>query len=220
MTTRPPTSSSIAMPLLKTSSPGQEPLGKMLPKRLTGQELFHIDGANTPATVCNFWSWAYSTLAANNLRGHLAEFIVASALGIANDKPRVEWDDCDLEANGLRIEVKSAAYLQSWEQHQPSTISFSIAPSYNWDENQKTRKKNPERNSDAYVFCLLTPRDKRELDPTNLSQWEFYVLPTKVLTAELPIQKTITLNALQALKPRRCNYCNLAETIALTHQDS
>lgn len=113
------------MPNATSEKPNQEPLGALLPKRLTGGEAFHSDGrTTTDETVCSFWRWAYSTLPANNLRGHLAEFLVASALGVAKGKPRVEWDDCDLEAHGVRIEVKSSAYLQAWKQERLSAISF------------------------------------------------------------------------------------------------
>ena len=45
----------------------------------------------------------------------LAEYIVAKALGIRDTK-RVEWDPYDLEIDDVKVEVKSAAYVQTWEQ--------------------------------------------------------------------------------------------------------
>ncbi len=182
----------------------QEALGALLPKRLNGNESFHDGAIQTTYSVNSFWSWAYSSLAANNLRGHLAEYIVASALGVADDSQRIEWDDYDLMAFGLKIEVKSAAYLQQWNQDRLSSIIFNIAPSY--------REEKPRRIADVYVFCVLTPKDKRELDPLNLAQWDFYVLPTRILETLGP-QKTITLSALRELKPHECHHVELKETI-------
>jgi hypothetical protein len=34
------------------------------------------------AHVLDFWSWAFSDLRQNNVRGHLAEYIVGLALGV------------------------------------------------------------------------------------------------------------------------------------------
>ncbi|MEC4572858.1 hypothetical protein [Streptomyces virginiae] len=46
-----------------------------------------------------------------------------------------------------------------------------------------TGATDPERlrRSDVYVFCLLEHLDKPTLDPLDLSQWAFHVLPTRVL---------------------------------------
>ena len=72
-----------------------------------------------------FWEWAYDDLLTNTTRGVLAEYIVAKALGIGDTK-RVEWDQYDLEIDGVGVEVKSAAYVQTWEQSKISEIAFSI----------------------------------------------------------------------------------------------
>jgi hypothetical protein len=81
--------------------------------------------------VLGFWSWAFSDLRQNNIRGHLAEYIVGLGLGVPLTV-RSSWDDYDLEvppgqlAGGpVRLQVKSAAYLQAWEQRKPSAITFS-----------------------------------------------------------------------------------------------
>jgi len=55
------------------------------------------------------------------------------------------------------------------------------------------------RYSDAYVFALLTERDKDKVDPLDLRQWEFYVVPTFVLNRELGNAKSISLVRLQKL---------------------
>lgn len=188
-------------------------LGALEPQQLEGGECFRQGGMELPQSVLSFWRWAYSNLAANNLRGYLAEFIVASDLGVVQGRTRIEWDDCDLQTlSGIRVEVKSAAYLQSWSQSRHSAISFGIAPSYGWDADEKVRIEVPVRNSKAYVFCLLKAKDKRDLSLTNLDQWEFYVLPTCVLE-QLGSQKTLSLGSLLRLCPVRCQYGEIGKTI-------
>ena len=101
--------------------------------RLTGKEPFHHAGRALPSRALDFWSWVDSDLLSNALRGRLAEYLVAVDLGVA-DTIRTEWAPYDLEASGgISVEVKSSAYLQTWHQRCPSTISFGIAPTRAWD---------------------------------------------------------------------------------------
>jgi len=61
-----------------------------------------------------FWKWAFSDFMSNALRGVLAEYIVACAIG-CTERLRVECDAYDLVTpDGTRIEVKPSAYLQTW----------------------------------------------------------------------------------------------------------
>ncbi|WP_313812207.1 hypothetical protein [Glutamicibacter sp.] len=87
---------------------------------LSGSELFE----GMDASIVDFWKFAMSDLRMNNVRGDLAEFLVAKALGI-EDYVRTEWDAFDIAYRDQRIEVKSSAYLQAWEQRTLSTIAFS-----------------------------------------------------------------------------------------------
>lgn len=62
------------------------------------------------------------------MRGVLAEFIVAQALRIDMTVGREEWAAYDLHtADGVTVEVKSAAYVQSWAQRRPSSILFNVS---------------------------------------------------------------------------------------------
>ena len=64
----------------------------------------------------------------------LAEFIVAAALGIATGGVREGWAVWDLTSpDGVRIEVKSSGYLQSWGQKELSRISFNVRETLAWD---------------------------------------------------------------------------------------
>ena len=84
-------------------------------KRKTGDEPFSVNGRPTGFVLLNFWQWLASDLVDNALRGALAEYIVACDLGIA-DGTRPGWNAYDLiTPEGIKVEVKSAAYLQSWQ---------------------------------------------------------------------------------------------------------
>ena len=178
----------------------------------TGKEPFLFNGNELPINVLSFWQWSTSELLGNALRGILAEFIVASTIDVL-DSPREEWDAYDLMTkNRLKIEVKSSAYLQSWKQDKLSRISFGIQPTTVWDENNK-RSTASKRQADLYVFCLLAHKDQSSVNPLDLSQWEFYVLDTKVLNDKVPLQKTITLSSLLGLKPAKAKYDELSELL-------
>jgi hypothetical protein len=167
----------------------------------------------------DFFDWAYSDLLANTTRGVLAEYIVAKALGIL-DRKRVEWDRYDLRLGTIGIEVKSAAYVQSWKTTQPSTIAFDIGPKAGWDAETNTSAASAGRAAHVYVFCLLEGMDRNSVSPLDLTHWRFYVLPTSVLNREVPKQKTIRLGPLLKLGPTECTFDGLKDAVdcaALRH---
>jgi len=120
-------------------------------------------------------------LADNVTRGVLAEYIVASALGV-NEGVRSAWDAYDLRtSSGLRVEVKSSAYLQQWRQRKLSPVQFEVGPKRGWDGETGTMAKDAAWQSDIYVLCLLKHREKATLNPLDLDQWEAYEVPTELL---------------------------------------
>ena len=100
-------------------------------EQLNGNEPFTLHGSDTSILLQDFWRWAYSDLLNNTHRGVLAEFLVHSALE-AKDVARADWLPFDLTSpSGLRIEVKSSAYLQAWTPEDVfSQISFDIAKKF------------------------------------------------------------------------------------------
>lgn len=165
-----------------------------------GDEPFHKGGATAGFHLHEFWRWSVSDLVGNATRGRLAEFLVAKALGIPTSGVRAEWAAFDLATpDGLKIEVKSAAYLQSWSQSQLSSIQFSVRPARGWDPDSNQVAEDPVRAADLYVFALLAHRDKVSLDPLDLDQWRFYVLPTSTLNAHGRDRRTISLGPLEQL---------------------
>src|SRR5262245_11093546 len=127
-----------------------------------------------------FLDWAFHDLLTNTTRGVLAEYIVATALGICDTK-RVEWDQYDLNIDGVAVEVKSAAYVQAWEQARISQIAFGIRTAKGWDARANTISDSAKRSADVYVFCLLEGEDREHIDPLDVAQWTFYVLATSEL---------------------------------------
>jgi len=183
--------------------------------RLTGKETLKNTGIVSAPTVQDFWQWSASDLLNNAMRGKLAEYIVASALG-CDDGIRYEWDAYDLKlADGTKIEIKSAAYLQSWAQTRYSDISFGIQPTFGWDASTNGFGTEKKRQADIYIFCLLTHKDKASVNPLDMEQWRFYCLPTEILDDRLGDQKAISLNRLLALTPVEVRYSQLKQVISV-----
>ncbi len=167
---------------------------------------------DTRLNAQDFYAWAYDDLFTNTTRGVLAEYIVATALGI-DDTKRREWANHDLEMDGVGIEVKSAAYVQAWQQDRPSKITFSIRAAHIWDESSKTRSDSATRSADVYVFCILEGKDKDRIDPLDVGHWTFYVLSTSEITRLVPTQSSIGLGRLQEFCAGPCTYGELNAAI-------
>jgi len=188
-------------------------------KRKSGSEPFHDGGHPVGGTLLEFWQWSASDLVSNATRGVLAEYIVALALGGAWEPVRREWDAYDLKlANGTKIEVKSAAYVQAWKQARPSTIIFQVGKRRWWDAETGMSSDEAARHADIYVFALLRHEDRDTLDPLNVAQWKFYVLPTRVLNERTRSQHSITLPSLRELSggPRTFEQLRNAVDLAAT----
>jgi hypothetical protein len=137
---------------------------------------------------------------------------VARALGL-DAGVRDEWQAFDLQTAGKKIEVKSAAYVQSWGQKELSKIILSTRRSLAWDAETGAFATESKRQADIYVFALLAHRVKETIDPLDLDQWEFYVVPTSALDALIGSQNSITLKSLQQLCPAPVKFAQLKNTI-------
>jgi hypothetical protein len=166
----------------------------------SGNEPLSSRGENLNFNLLDFWRWSVSDILSNATRGRLAEFIVATAININITEVRSEWDAYDLITNdGVKIEVKSAAYLQSWQQQILSKITFSTKLARAWDMEIDKRSDEAKRHADVYVFCLLKHEDKQTVNPLDMDHWDFYVLATKELNDYTRSQHSITLKSLQKL---------------------
>jgi hypothetical protein len=75
-------------------------------------------GINFPmkeASILDFWQWAFGDLCDDDIKGIFVEWMVAKLLGIQTAR-RISWANSDLKTiNGVRIEIKSSSYWQSWK---------------------------------------------------------------------------------------------------------
>jgi len=76
-----------------------------------------------------------------------------------------------------------------------------------------------KRQADVYVFALLFHKDKNTGNPLDISQWEFFVLPTKVLDQRERSQYSITLPSLKKLT-KSVSYFELGQAVDKTKEDS
>lgn len=169
--------------------PTAERLDPALRLRRSGQPL-----VDPGATLGDFWAWAFSDLRQNSVRGHLAEYIVAWALGIRLEV-RSAWDDHDLalvdllvpwssgERKPARLQVKSSGYLQGWQQRQLSLISFGGLRRRPWDFKRGLPLGDTKAcKADVFVFAIQTAKTHDACDPLEVDQWEFRVLPAHRIT--------------------------------------
>lgn len=185
-----------------------------------GNEKLTFKNKELDGSILDFWSWAYSDLIQNMNRGAFAEYIVLKAMNSqCNDDSshlnfRISMGAYDLlSPEGIRVEVKSSAYIQSWTSDRVAKISFRIAPAKAVDNygNYSSSSKYC-RHSDVYVFCVWTAKSKSQ-NILDLSLWDFYVIATKTLDKKIPNQKTITFNSLLSLHPKKVDYFGLYEAI-------
>ncbi len=175
-------------------------LGQLVSPRRTGREDFHDGTVSLGTNLLDFWQWSVSDLVSNATRGRLAEFIVARALGGPWTAVRDEWAAFDLETpDGIRIEVKSAAYLQAWHQRELTRIVFQTPATRAWDPETNVQSEIVVRQASVYVFALRAHQDKSTIDPLNIDQWRFYAVPTETLNRRTRSQQSITLKSLEGL---------------------
>lgn len=183
------------------------------PQRLDGCEPIINEEGTAVSSVGDFWSWAYSNVIDNAERGALAEYIVAKALGVADDV-RINWDKYDLlTKEGISVEVKSSGYIQSWEQKGLSSPGFGIQPTHGWDSITNTYSEEANRQARVYVFCLHSCKEQAIVNPLDIAQWEFYILPTEVLNEELKEQKRVSLSTLIRIGAQKCRFEEIYDVV-------
>ena len=149
------------------------------------------------------------------MRGVIGEYWVANAVDILH-KRRHGWESWDLETeDGIRIEVKTAGYLQSWHEtsQEPSTPVFGINAVKVEEDTERGLYRGQYRPANVYVFCLHLSLDLDTHDPLDISQWTFYVIATKVLDAVRPNAKSISLTPLKSLDIKETDFAGLKAAI-------
>ena len=184
-----------------------------------GDEPLICQNNRLPITIKDFWAWSASDIMSNATRSRFAEFIVATATNVDLGIPRQEWEPYDLlTPEGIKIEVKSSAYIQSWHQKQISTITFSIKPARYWNSKNGEQESIAKRHADIYVMCLLKNMNQNTINPLDMDQWDFYVLSRPELDNYKRSQHSITLKSLENLT-QPVTYAGLHEEIKIKHRN-
>ena len=177
-------------------------------------ELFILHGNSVGISVFDFFKWWSGDMLTNSVRGVLAEYIVAMALGCEEGTRLGAWNDFDLVGpDGIRVEVKSSAYLQNWHQTKLSKIVFSISPSRSYDYDSGRYMDGLERRSDVYVFCVFECTDRRKARLSDLDQWGFYVMSTSEINRRFGNQKTVSIGSLLKAGAQRICYTELRSSV-------
>ena len=191
-------------------------LGDIIPQKREGQTCFTFGGQNADFTLHDFWSAAFSDLLSNMNRGVLAEYIVLKALKLA-DAVMNDYAEVDgVLPSGLKLEVKSSAFLQRWKQAKHSVIKFDIRKKKRFDYvTNDWAKEPPRRHSDIFVFCHFEAEDKDAAEPLNLDQWGFYVVATREIDAKKSEGKTIGLSELKRVfSPTRISFHEIPAAVS------
>ena len=183
-------------------------------------------GAPNHATVAEFWEWAFGDLCDDDIKGIYAEWVVTKILSIPSAR-RVSWANSDIiTPEGVRIEIKSSAYWQSWklvnedgslkqidsaqlENIGRSSIRFSglmAKDATGLNGSSKTGYK-----SDLYIFCFQHEENPSRWNALNLDQWEFFVF--KVQQLQKFAGKSVSLKKLREYQPA-LNAIGLADEVS------
>lgn len=166
---------------------------------MQGNEIFSDNGNDLTFSVLDFWRYAYGDLNSDP-RDEVAEFLVSMALGLPNSINRQEWKSYDIEYCKKRIEVKSTSYFQTWRTDGKVC-------------DKKVFSIRQMKNNDCYVFCVLQGKTRETSVPIKVENWDFYVVPTKVLFEQYPGHKTIPLQKIQELGFSPLKYSELKQKI-------
>ena len=93
---------------------------------------FTVNGHEIGITVLDFWKYAYSNLNSDP-RDDIAKFLVSRALGLSEATNRQEWTLYDIDYKGVRIEVKSTGYYQTWRNNGNTREEVNPLILENWE---------------------------------------------------------------------------------------
>lgn len=165
--------------------------------QLSGDECFTYEGEATDLTVQDFWRWYFSDLL--DIKTRVAEYLVSKALGFQEAYNTGYWTAQSLIYRDKRIELRSAAYMKSIIDEEPSLANIRHIDIR-------------VRENDIYVFCLLPGKTKEKANPLILDNWKFYVIPTWYIKLECGNNSTMTMSKVQRLV-KQTDFMNLKADI-------
>lgn len=173
---------------------------------------FTYNNEDTGITMLDFWKFQYSNI--YNMQEYIAEFIVAKALGLNTAHNQDWWTLYDIFYRNKRIEVKETSYYHAWNEDGKCSRqrTFGITKANSAYENEGT-ENHYERQNDIYVFCLNTGETRDSSYPLELSNWEFYIVPTSVINEKCNDQKRISLGRIKNMGFTAKRYSEIKATI-------
>ena len=156
-------------------------------------EKFVFEDKELEFGILDFWKYKYSNIW--NMQEYIAEFLIEKALGLEKSQNTDSWTLYDINYRNKRIEIKETSYYHPWNENGKISNQrvFGITMANSSYENTEIENKF-ERQNDLYVFCLNTGKTKEEANPMNIKNWEFYIVPTKIINDICGTNKTISLN--------------------------
>ena len=117
--------------------------------------------------------------------------------------------------NDIKVEVKETSYYHSFNEKgkYSNYRSFAIGMAHGSYDEAKSGNTEYKRQSDVYIFCLNTGYTAEESYPLNLNNWEFYIVPTRVIDANCGTNKTITLKRIKNMGFTPKRYDEIKATI-------
>lgn len=178
---------------------------------MTGEEKFILNNKQLNFGILDFWKYKYSNV--YNMQEVIAEFMIERALEVEKSYNTDSWTLFDILYRNKRIEIKQTSYFHPWNENGKISKQriFGITMANSNYENPNIENKF-ERQNDVYVFCLNTGKTKETAYPLDISNWEFYVVPTKIINNLCGTNKTISLGKVRDIA-KKVEYQNIKKYI-------
>lgn len=169
---------------------------------MNGNEKFSNKGIDLDFAIIDLWKYKFSNI--YNMQEVIAEFIVEKALNMEKSYNVDSWTLYDILYREKRIEIKQTSYYHTWNENMKVSNQriFGITKANSSYENSDEKNKY-ERQNDIYVFCLNIGETKETSNPLDVSNWEFYIVPTKVINKECGNNKTISLGRVRQIAEKK-----------------
>ena len=102
---------------------------------------------------------------------------------------------------------------QALESTAAPIVDSSNPDQRSWCADTNTFSAELARAVHVYVFAVHHHEDKVTVDPLDVNQWTFYVVPTRVLNDRRARQRSISLSALKRLGAEPVGFAALARAI-------
>jgi len=170
-----------------------------VPSALIGNEVFTDAGAPLTLSVLDYWQWSESDLAGRAQHAKIAEFLVAFALGATQTAFDPELPYTLLDPRGIELVVSTHSDVNDWDHYKAPPIAFHrypySIPGVPFTE-EAPEGSEPAHHHRVHVFSLLVDTNPKTVNPLDVSQWRFYVVPTSFLSERWPGEQKVSLDQL------------------------